>query len=389
MAINNPDVPRIVAFEDVDDDDDGFVPYINNKIIRGIMTNLPSSVLKGMKTAAFRRMVNLLLRLFRTFSANESGRYPVKEMYVYGGYLRRTIVTKAAAERAIAAFERDNGMIDNHFHVDEEKNPILWCTKMFMDPNMDVDFYFECFAQNNRFIEYLREFFDVMIMESPDNEYPSNQMVRSYRVTSRLLDPLDIRLKVDVTTGTEDVPMFPDFTVNQLRQTPGGSMYMAESKYYNYERGFSPRTHMTTRYSMDGKEAILMRTMVEIENGITRLLLVPLRWFKTKAATKYMQTLLEDQSNENNDERVCKAYTKYLRQVFNRLPKTLGFKVMNFESSVQYHENCKYTVRCCHMNQLINSDTVGQHNGNIVVECVQCTKKMVVFTDFLNMIYDH
>ena len=384
-------VSCVTTLDHVDDDDDAFTPYINPKILKGVMVQLPPSVFQGMKTAAFRRMVILVLRLFRTFSAREATQYPKKEMYVYGGYLRRTIVTKAAAGHALAAFERDHGALEDYMHCDEDNNPILWCANMFMDCNMDIDFHFECMQQNNRFIEYLRDFFDLRLLPAPTDDYPSTHTVRSFHVTSRLLDPMDIHLKIDVTTSTDDRPLLPDFTANQLRQTPNGTMYLGDSKYFHYGQAFGPPDHMTPLCDVNQqcKAAVLTRTIVEIENGLTRLLLVPIKWFKTKTALPYVHTLVPQvpQATECEDyEWVYKAaYTVYLRHVFNRLPKTRGFKVVNFERSVQYQDDGKYIFQCCQTDQCIQSENVGPYKGQIVVKCCQCTKKIVVFTDFLNM----
>ena len=386
--MTNPSQPRIELLRNVDEDDDSFTPYVNAKVLVGIMAHLPPSVLEGMKTAAFLRMMHIVLRLFRIFAAKEVKTYPLlkKEMYVYGGYIRRSIILKADATRAIAAFEQTHGPLDQYFNCDEDHNPTLWCSNIFVDPAMDIDFHFGDIDQNERFIEYLREFFCVVLLPNPDNEYPSRQKLRSFHITSRMLDPMSIRLKIDVSTPVEDIPMFPDFTANQLRQTPGGSTYIGNSIYFNFESGFAPPDHVTLRCDTDPNTAILTRTMVELENGITRLLLVPIDWFKTKDAATYVRSLSPTCEHKQGTELVEHAYNVYLRHVFSRLRKTIGFKVVNFEVSVQYRDGCHYFVPCCQWNHPIDSESVGQHHGNIVVLCKHCAKKIVVFTNFMHML---
>ena len=376
--------PRMETFKNVPDDDDAFTPYVNDKVLAGIMAQLPPLVLKGMETAAFRRMVNLVLRLFRTFAADEAS----KDMYIYGGYVRRTIVTKSDAGQAIADFERSHGPLQDNWDCDPDHNPGIWCADMFMDPAMDIDFHFQDMDQNNRFIEYLREFFDVQIQPTPDDGYPSRCKVRSFLVQSRLLDPMNIRLKIDVVSPTEDMPMLPDFTANQLRQTPCGTVYVATSEYFDFEAGFAPPAHRTVHVAVRANDAVLMRTIVEIENGITRLLLVPIEWFRTPAAATFMGSLVQEtpgNEHKHTDDQVEKAYTIYLRRVFGRLPKIKGFEVVNFEASVCDPVDGAYVVRCCYEDNVVDANSVHPWHGTIAITCVYCAKKIVVFTDFMDM----
>ena len=369
---------------------DDVLPYINDKTMEDIMKELPSSVFEGLKTASFRRLVNLVMRLFHQFWATEKELHPStkKDMYVYGGYIRRRIVTNTNATDAITTFERDNGPLSNHFRRDENNKIGLWCTRnMFMDPKMDIDFHFECSKQSDRFIEYLRGTFKVNVVLTPDNDYPKNQKPRSFHITSRLLDPMGTQLKIDINTPTEDLFMFPDFSANQLRQTPSGNVYMVESKYFHYNRGFLPPSIIQSE--VPHKDEALVRTVAGIENGATRMLLVPIRWFRTETALGYVRELLHDKCIGHTDEEsIAKAYKLYLRHVFSRLPKTIGFTVVNFESSVQYRDGDHYVVHCCSLDQTIHSGNVREHEGNIMVKCGQCFQKIIIFTDFLAMKYD-
>jgi hypothetical protein len=382
---------KIATFDEVwEDDDNGFLPYITDTILKRIVSQLAPTIVEGMKTAAFRRLVILVVEMFRSFSIDELARDPLsrkKEMCLFGGYLRRRIMIESANKRAVTTFEREDRKFKDLLHFDSDGNPNIWCKNMFMDLQMDLDFYFESAQQGERFIHYLRRVFKVDVRLTPSFDYPGSRF-RSFDVTSRLLDPMNISLKIDVITPRPNFPCFPDFTANILRQAPNGNVYIARSNYYTFLRGFAPSP--SDMYSgVEALASILTRTIVEIENGITRLLLVPPSWFQTKEGVEYSEKdPFEEQDNEpgpEDNKSDDAPYTKYLHKIFDRLPKIHGLKIVNFENSVHQCEDGGYFVRCCNRERAVNSDSVSECNGSIVVQCIECEKKIVIFEDFLIM----